>query len=491
MSTHGSSVERLTALLRERYDPVRRRARGLAGDAPVQVKEHTDAEGACQFGERFLQVLWNERRYREPMTALDGRTVTVVTPGTWNVECGPDFKNAVVTLDGQALHGDVEIHRIEADWYRHGHHTDPRYGNVILHVVWQAGSAGRECPVPCVSLADFVDGQWRSLMTELEVSVYPYARQVRPGACAVRWALSEDAAVRRILNVAGLARFQDKSTRLWRRSVAVGPAQALYEAVFDSLGYKANREAFRRLADAVPLRQLRALGDWRSREAALFGHAGLLPDPSVTRVLPGLSLYLRELWDHWWALGMQALEPRWQRAGTRPFNSPERRLAAGIAWLHACDLQPDAWLLDLGHNAAHPRDLAHCIRRELTIQGPWADCKDFTVPLRRPAALLGHGRINDMLANVFLPFLAGAAEASRAAPEVAERATETFLALPALQDNRSLREAVHRFLVPPSRGRPLLDRAAAQQGLLEIYRTFCLALHGDCSRCPFAQFDTG
>jgi hypothetical protein len=407
------------------------------------------------------------------------------------VESGPDFRNAVLTLDGETVHGDVEIHRAEADWNRHGHHTDPRYDDVVLHVVWQACDKGRERSLPCVSLADFVDGHWRSLMTELEVSVYPYARQVRPGACAVRWALTEDPAVRRILDVAGLARFEEKSTRLWRRSVVVGPSQALYEAVFDSLGYKANRSSFRSLAESLSLERLCALADWPSREAALFGQAGLLPDPSVTRVLPGLRSYLRDLWDHWWMLGMQPLELSWQGGGARPFNSPERRLAAGIGWLAACDLAPDTWLLELAGSAAAPGDLVRCIRRELTMHGPWAPCKDFTVPLRRPAALLGQGRLNDILANVFLPFLAGAPEADRADSRVAECATEAFLTLPSLQDNRTLREAVHRFLVPPSRARPLLNHASAQQGLLEIYRAFCLALHGDCNRCPFAQFDAG
>ena len=488
------SVERLTVLLRKRYEPARRLVRRRADGTAIQINEHTDAESACQFGERFLQAIWNERRFREPMTTTDGRRLTVTSPGTWNVASGPDFKNAVLHLDDVAVHGDVEIHRFEEDWRRHGHHRDPRYESVVLHVVWQARpQAGKPAAgaLPCVSLAEFVDRPWQALMQELELSAYPYARQVRPGACALRWALSADAQVGRLLAVAGLARFEDKSARLWRRAVAVGPAQALYEATFDALGYKANREAFRRLAEAIALDSLPADSGKDAWEALFFGCAGLLPDPSVTPVLPEWSATLRRLWDRWWESGREALGLHWQQAGARPFNSPERRLAAGIAWLERTGLRPDGWLLGHAEAASSPAALVRAIREDLSFRGAWSACRNFTARLSRGGALLGTSRVNDMLANVFLPFLAGARAAGHAGGEVSERAREAYFLLPALQENRLLREAVHRFLVPPSRSRSLLDRAAAQQGLLEIYRTFCLVLHGDCDHCPFAGFDAG
>jgi hypothetical protein len=300
----------------------------------------------------------------------------------------------------------------------------------------------------------------------------------------MRWAMTDDAAVRRILRTAALARFEDKTLRLQRHAVAVGPAQAAYEALFEALGYKANRVPFRALAREVPLRHLQHLPDDAAREAALFGAAGLLPDPSTAPVLPEWSDQVRQLWDRWWAGGGAVLGLSWNRGGTRPLNSPHRRLAAGTAWLRTCALDPEAWILQLAARSADPADLVRALRGQLDVDSPWEPVKDCTVRLKHPARLLGQARTDDILANVLLPFLN--ALASRAGDEgLSRRARSAFLALPRLQDNRVLQEATHRFLVPPSRARAVVRNAADQQGLMEVYRCFCLALGNDCARCPF------
>jgi len=41
----------------------------------------------------------------------------------------------MMLIDGKIERGDIEIHLNERGWYEHGHHNDPRYKNVILHVV--------------------------------------------------------------------------------------------------------------------------------------------------------------------------------------------------------------------------------------------------------------------------------------------------------------------------------------------------------------------
>lgn len=62
--------------------------------------------------------------------------IELIHPGVWNLnEPGPDFKNAIIRIGTITWCGDVEIHVLASDWYKHKHHHDSNYDNVILHVV--------------------------------------------------------------------------------------------------------------------------------------------------------------------------------------------------------------------------------------------------------------------------------------------------------------------------------------------------------------------
>jgi hypothetical protein len=484
MSTANLSVDALLCRVRDWYEPLRQKVRGACTQA--DLCENSDAGEECQCSERFLQILWNEQRLTPILRTVDAQLVEVISPGTWNVEGGPDFRNAVVRIGGRLCRGAVEVHGRAADWFRHGHEQNPAYAEVILHVVWQAGDRHASPALPCLELRAHLEAPLRDLFEELQATVYPYARQVSPGVCAMRWAMTDDATVQRLLRTAALARFEDKTLRLQRHAVAVGPAQAAYEALFEALGYKANRVPFRALARQVPLQRLRQLPDHPAREAILFGAAGLLPDPSTAAVLPEWNERVRDLWDRWWAAGGVVLGLSWQRGSARPFNSPHRRLAAGIAWLRTSALDPEGWLLAAAARQPTPADLLADLRAQLDVASPWDSVKDCTVRLRRSARLIGKARADDILANVLLPLLN--ALAARVGNEPLSRlARSAFLEMPRLQDNRVIQEAAHRFLVPPSRLRSVVHGAADQQGLMELYRCFCLALSNDCSHCPFTH----
>ena len=103
-----------------------------------------------------------------------------------------------------------------------------------------------------------------------------------------------------------------------------------------------------------------------------------------------------------------------------------------------------------------------------------------------PAGVLGESRARDILVNIFLPYMfAFGRHCNR--PELEELALATYQQVPALQSNRKLAEASHRLFVPPSRSRELLRQAVRQQGLMEIYRDFCVELNGNCAICPLCH----
>jgi hypothetical protein len=452
------------------------------------IADGAGADGwpGCQFNERFLQIIWNERHLAPALTTVSGQALQVISPGVWNVSGGPDFRDASLVIAGRLLHGDVEIHRRSSDWQRHGHQQDPAYDRVILHAVWQNDAAPPRAELETLVLSEFLSPAWEKLLWQMEDACYPYARQVRAGACALRWALTDDEQLRTILNAAGLARLESKGLHLLRSAAELGADQAIYVGFFDCLGYKNNREAFRALAEAAPLERLRALPSDEDREALLFGMAGLLPDPTKDEVLPEWRAAVAELWQRWWRCGHSRLELNWHRGSTRPYNSPQRRLAAGLSWLRRVDYRPAQWLQQLAASSSTARTLRQALQAPLTSAQSWRGYRDFGHAIKPAADLLGPPRLLDIAANLFLPYLnAQLALTAGADSAAAQCVRDAYMLLPPSQENRLLKEAIQRFLTPPSRSRELIRTVCHQQGLMDIYKNFCLALDNNCDSCPF------
>ena len=66
-----------------------------------------------------------------------------------------------------------------------------------------------------------------------------------------------------------------------------------------------------------------------------------------------------------------------------------------------------------------------------------------------------------------------------------ELGKRAYMSMLPRQGNRLTKEASVRFLTPPSRIRDLVKSTCQQQGLLDIYKNFCLALDNNCALCPF------
>ncbi|MBN2681818.1 MAG: DUF2851 family protein [Bacteroidales bacterium] len=85
--------------------------------------------------EAFLHFVWgNKLYYPEGLYTNNNELIEVVSPGIHNNDSGPDFFNSQIKINGTLWAGNTEIHIKSSDWYRHGHHLDPAYNNVILHI---------------------------------------------------------------------------------------------------------------------------------------------------------------------------------------------------------------------------------------------------------------------------------------------------------------------------------------------------------------------
>ncbi len=436
----------------------------------------------CPFSERFLQIIWNERLMQPQAKCTDGKGVHALSVGLWNRLAGPDFHDAAVVIGGELHRGDVEVHRYASEWFAHGHERDERYRRVVLHVVWRDDGGP---PLPTLELRNQLQPSWGRLFQEVEEACYPFAREVPPGACALRWALTDDARLREILAKAGVSRMLRRGQRLLRLAARVGAEQALYEQVFEGLGYSANREPFRRLAQAIPLDDLRGCVEPTKLLALFFGAAGLLPDTTQQAVLPEIAEFVALAWQEWWRSGRVVADVSWSPSGGRPLNSVERRLAGGVAWLCRCAGHPVRWLAEcVARSNAMPRQLLRELLTSPRMEGAWESMRDFSSKLPRPVALLGRERMTDLALNTFLPYLAAKAE-SEGDEATMTLARSAWSMIPRGQENHLLKDAIRRFLSPPARSNEVLRYASQQQGMMDIFQNFCLALDHACNECPF------
>jgi len=59
--------------------------------------------------EKLVKTIWFDQQIeRRGLRTTNGKRIGIISPGEWNFDEGPDFKNAKINLNGQDLTGDVE-----------------------------------------------------------------------------------------------------------------------------------------------------------------------------------------------------------------------------------------------------------------------------------------------------------------------------------------------------------------------------------------------
>jgi hypothetical protein len=81
--------------------------------------------GSYSVPESVLQYIWFNGDFNHScLRTQSGKTVSVLNPGRWNYNEGPDFLEAVLKIDETILVGSVEIHFEPMEWFHHKHHEN-------------------------------------------------------------------------------------------------------------------------------------------------------------------------------------------------------------------------------------------------------------------------------------------------------------------------------------------------------------------------------
>lgn len=437
-------------------------------------------DGAERPPEDWLQRVWHHQRLkRDALRLLDGRRLRVLHPGFRSLEGGPDFRGAVIQIEGEAARaGDVEVDLDAVGWRQHGHNRNPAFSGVVLHVVWNAPADFKQ-PLPTLVLKGVLDAPLGEIVAWTE-GESGWAEEFLGKCCSPLQAL-ETERLGELLRQAAQVRVERKAQNFARRARDEGWEQSLWEGLFRALGYKHNAWPMQRVAELVPDmadtdRTVPAL------QARLLGLAGLLPHE-----LPANSLKeARPFWDAWWRERERwresALPPVvWRMHGLRPANHPQRRLALAAHWVarpkFIADLED--WFLASGEPAA----LVRVLQSGEDSYWSWHWTLK-SARMAKPQPLLGEARSTDLAVNVVLPWFRARAEAGANAALV-RRADALFQRWPAGEDNSKLKQARVRLLGGTRRG--LKPTAAVQQGLLQILQDFCGRANALCTGCDFPQ----
>lgn len=303
-----------------------------------------------------------------------GDTYSIVYQGRRGGGAGPDFRDAVLArADGSRVYGDVELHLRAASWHAHGHDGDPRYDDVVLHVVLAPLGARQERET-LLANGDHTPIAVLRVKGNVGLPVaWPCAHPERRAQTAQMHALLHAAGTQRFALRADdyqreLARMALHAEQLPRTRALWTPAdRVLWVALAEALGYGRDREALRDLGERL------AAG---CPAAALGAEAAMLP--AVERMRMRGLLQLRERW-----------------------------------------LQSGPW---------------EPLRHSLAEHPPATAIKALVGAVSVAGGSVSRGRALILLANVVLPFAAAWATLE-GQPALVEQALAVFAALPGLPSN--------------------------------------------------------
>lgn len=440
-----------------------------------KFSEILQASEPCATYEGVLQAKWNRIPIDTPFKTVCGKKLVILSRGTWNLESGPDFLNAKISLNDKIIIGDIEIHVRTSDWKQHGHSKDPAYANVILHVVEENDTRDPWLPV-------FL------LPEENKLKKISILRKDSAGICASIFQSLSNEELLKFFQDAGIDRLEKKSRQILVDMIESGTRNAFLAKLFDVMGFKKNREAFAILFKETVLKYSKEEFN-TFYEEILWGESGLLPADHTSMPDQAAADEQLRLWNAWWKLRHDAGEKiHWTRSAMRPANAPERRLAALCEIIRKNGTDPLAEWIKLLEGSDSPEVCAEKLCGAFCCEGGfWADRSSFHGKKReKKSALVGKAKALEIVIDAVLPCLTAYAELE-GKTRAAGRLRILMKALPAPEENSIVRNAAKLWFETPEDTLKLLNDAAARQGIHHIYTEYCDAAMGDCSSCMISK----
>lgn len=416
--------------------------------------------------EDVLHYLWMTQQFtHSALATVCGKTISVINPGMYNRNAGPDFLNARILIDGIDWGGQVEIHVKSSEWTAHRHHNDPAYQGVVLHVVWQNDKEAYRndgTVVPVLELKGRVNrailDKYNSLACDLS--------EAPP--CLPQVGVVTPLIVESMLGRALTERLMQKA------EVALGIAEELdfdweevaFRMLMRGMGGQINPENFYNLAKSISGKYLRKMADDPLRmEALLFGQAGFLAgqtDEYATRLHKQFEFDKNRL---------NLLEPvlNWKFGRMRPANFPTLRLAQVAAIMGVAPGLFSAFI-----DAGNTKAILTLLRTPSSAY--WQKRYNFGVEGKTGAPAAGADFAQSLLINAVVPVLVAYGKA-RGQHSLIENAFKLLEDLPAEKNRITNLFPANIFIN---------NNAGQSQGIIGLYKNYCLL-----RKCAYCQIGSG
>ena len=273
--------------------------------------------------EELLHYVWKHKIFPlNELTTTTGQRLEIIDTGLSNRDAGPDFFNAKIKLDGVVWVGNIEIHTHSSDWFKHGHHQNPVYDNVILHVATYIDaevhrSNGESIPQMQLTCPEHIRENFKELT---DTDKYPPCYRIIPSLSKLT--------IHSWMSALQMERFEQKNAHLIERLRFCNNhwEDAFFITLARNFGFSINADAFEEWAKHIPLRAIDKHRDNLFQvEAFFFGQAGILGD------IDGDEYYLRLKREYEYLAHKFELSPmdvtRWRFLRLRPNNFPHVRIA--------------------------------------------------------------------------------------------------------------------------------------------------------------------
>ncbi len=278
-----------------------------------------------QIKEDFLQYVWRTQNFkRASLVTTKGDEITIHQPGVLNQHEGPDFLNGKIEIKGTLWAGSIELHVQSSDWTKHNHSKDPKYQNVILHVVYEEDKVIRLSDgtrIPCLEL--------KKLLIPGSIKNYNFLKSHEAWIPCQEHFGEVSQIYKETVKAQMVSQRLDiraRELRVHYNSVQEDLRELIYQRSAWAFGLQLNGNAMLELAKSIPFEIIdRHSKDIRDLEALFFGQSGLLPGKTTEGYVHQLKTVYERLRKKYL---LHPINPvLWHHARLRPVSFPEIRIA--------------------------------------------------------------------------------------------------------------------------------------------------------------------